>query len=507
VCDPLKVVLNIGGNLNRRPKLELLDRKRIEQIIDKALELLSKVGVFIENKEGLKLLKEAGAKVDRKKKRVYIKDSLVQKCLNSAPKTIKVYDRQGNLALDLKDYNIHFDPGSAALWIYDFKKAKIREPLTSDLIRFAQLTDGLKYLKAQSTALIPSDVPKEIADRYRLFISLLHSSKPVVTGTFVKEGFKVMKEMLVSIRDSEDNLRKKPLAIFDCCPSPPLKWSDLTCQNLIDCAKNGIPAELVSMPLTGATAPVTLAGALVQHTAENLSGIVIHQFAFKGSPIIYGGSPACFDMRTGTTPMGAIETMMIDSAYNQIGKYFGLPTHAYMGLSDSKTLDYQSGLESGIGAILAGLSGINVISGPGMLDFESCQSMEKLVIDNEICGMAYRLIEGITFRKQTPSLELFKEEYLEKGFLTAPETLRWFKDEVFFPSQIIERGNLGEWVKKGKKTAMSRAYELVEKTISRKSFDELPSGKKKELFKIIWNDAKNYGFDRELKTKFKNLLE
>jgi trimethylamine--corrinoid protein Co-methyltransferase len=176
-----------------------------------------------------------------------------------------------------------------------------------------------------------------------------------------------------------------------------------------------------------------------------------------------------------------------------------------MGLSDSKTLDYQSGLESGIGAILAGLSGINVISGPGMLDFESCQSMEKLVIDNEICGMAYRLIEGIAFRRETPSLELFKEEYLEKGFLTSPHTLKWFKDEVFFPSQVIDRGNLGEWVKKGKKTAVSRASELVEKTISRRSFDELPSEKKNELFKIIWNDARNYGFDGELKTRFKNL--
>ncbi len=493
--------------MNRRPKLELLDRKRIEQIIDEALELLSKVGVFVENKEGLKLLDEAGAEFAKKKKRVYLKDDLVRGCLNTAPKAIQVYDRQGNLALDLKDYKVHFDPGSTALWIYDLKKDRIREPVTSDLIRFAQLTDGLKYLKAQSTALIPSDVPKEIADRYRLFISLLYSSKPVVTGTFVKQGFEVMRDMLVSIRGSEDDLRREPLAIFDCCPSPPLKWSDLTCQNLIDCAKSGIPAELVSMPLTGATAPVTLAGALVQHTAENLSGIVIHQLAQKGSPIIYGGSPACFDMRTGTTPMGAIETMMIDSSYNQIGKYFGLPTHAYMGLSDSKTLDYQSGLESGIGAILAGLSGINVISGPGMLDFESCQSMEKLVIDNEICGMAYRLIEGITFRKETPFLELFKEEYLEKGFLTSPHTLKWFKDEVFFPSQVIDRFNLGEWLKKGKKTAVWRANELIEKIISSKSFDELSTEKKNELFKIIQSDAKRYGFDQELKKRFRNLLK
>lgn len=491
--------------MRRRPKLELLNKKRIEQIIDEAFNLLSKVGVFVENKEGLSLLDNAGVRIDKKKKRVYIKKELVEKCLKTAPKGIKVYDREGRLALDLKGDNIHFNPGSAALWIYDLKKDKIRAALTSDLVRFAQLADGLKYLKAQSTALIPADVPPKIADRYRLFISLLYSSKPVITGTFEKDGFKVMKDMLVCIRGGEDNLRKKPLAIFDCCPSPPLKWSELTCQNLIDCAKSGIPAELVSMPLSGATAPVTLSATLVQHTAENLSGIVIHQLAQMSSPIIYGGSPACFDMRSGTTPMGAIESMMIDSAFNQIGKYFGLPTHAYMGLSDSKTLDYQSGLESGIGAILAALSGVNIISGPGMLDFESCQSMEKLVLDNEICGMAYRLVQGITFREKTSSLELFKEEFLEKGFLTSPHTLKWFKEEFFFPSQVIDRLNLGEWVKKGKKTAVWKAMDLVEKIASLKSFNELSSEKKKELLKIIQRDAKRYGFDKELKRRFKKL--
>lgn len=117
--------------MNRRPKLELLDRSRIERIIDQALELLSRVGVFVENKPGLKLLDEAGAKIDRKKKRVYIRNELVQKCLRTAPGKIEVYDRQGNLALDLQGYNVHFDPGSAALWIYDLKKIRSgsRSPL------------------------------------------------------------------------------------------------------------------------------------------------------------------------------------------------------------------------------------------------------------------------------------------------------------------------------------------------------------------------------------------
>ena len=107
--------------------------------------------------------------------------------------------------------------------------------------------------------------------------------------------------------------------------------------------------------------------------------------------MLYGGSPAVFDIRYETTPMGAIETMMTDCAYNEIGKYLNIPTQAYISLSDAKILDVQAGLESGMGATLAALSGINNISGPGMLDFESCQSLEKLIVDNEICGMAFRI--------------------------------------------------------------------------------------------------------------------
>ena len=113
---------------------------------------------------------------------------------------------------------------------------------------------------------------------------------------------------------------------------------------------------------------------MIQHTAETLSGVVISQLANPGTPVLYGGSPAIFDMRFETTPMGAVETMMIDCAYNEIGTALGMPTQGYIALSDAKRLDAQAGLESSMGATLAALSGINNVSGPGMLDFESCHS-------------------------------------------------------------------------------------------------------------------------------------
>jgi len=477
----------------KRPKLDMLSESFINQIVSEAVDVLGKTGVFVENDEALRILADAGCECRRQT--VLFKDNLVEEALKTTPHSIKVYDRSGDLAMNLKGDAIHFDPGSGALTILDPDTLEERDPITRDLIRFATLTDALSNIAAQSTEMISTDVPEAMQDRYRLYIGLQFCKKPVVTGTFAVESFEIMKDMLVTVRGSEQALREKPLAIFDCCPSPPLKWSNLTCQNLIDASKAGIPAELISMPLTGATSPVTLAGALVQLTAENLSGIVIHQLAHPGSPIIFGGSPAAFDMRKGTTPMGAVETMMIAAAYAQIGKHLGLPTHNYMGLSDAKVVDGQAGLETGMGALVAALAGANVISGPGMLNFESCQSLEKLVLDNEICGMALRLVRGIEARGDRLGGDLYGDIYDGEHFLTSKETLRWFREEIHQAGPVIDRDTYGVWTSHGKKSAWDRACGEVEKILSSYKAEPLPEDSLKALKSIMKDDARRMGID------------
>ncbi len=447
-----------------RPKLELLSRRFIEKIIDEAFEILDKQGIFVENKTALKLFEQAGMKVDRKSQRVHLKRRLLEKCLATAPSAVHLYDRGGKREYVVGGDEVHFDPGSAAVTILDHKTGEQRKPDTADLVRFARLTECLENIHFQSTGLISSDVPHAIADIYRLYLGLIYSNKPIVTGTFRVESFRPMKELLVAVRGSEKELARKPLAIFDACPSPPLKWSNLTAQSLIDAARVGIPSTLISMGMTGATSLVTIAGTLVQHVAENLCGVAIVQLAKAGAPVIFGGSPSSFDMRRGTTPMGAIETMMIDAGYAQIGKYLNLPTHAYMGLSDAKTLDAQAGMETGLGAVLGALAGVNVISGPGMLDFESCQSLEKLVIDDEICGMAYRLIAGIAQREDPIATDKFVGFTPETQFLTMPHTKKWYRKEHSYPV-ISDRDTYDAWVGLGKKPIAERASEQVEKIL------------------------------------------
>ncbi|MBU1339953.1 MAG: trimethylamine methyltransferase family protein [Acidobacteria bacterium] len=447
-----------------RPKLELLSETLIKKIIEEALIILEQRGVFVENRQALDLFCDSGMRVDSKTHRVYITPGLVEDSLDSAPETITLFDRTEEKAYIVGGDHVHFDPGSAAVHIFDPKTGRQRPAVSRDVQNFIRVTDALENIHFQSTGLMSSDVPDKIADSYRLFLALQYSSKPVVTGTFRVEGFKPMFDMLCAVRGSAQALADKPLAIFDACPSPPLKWSNLTTQSLIDSARAGIPSELISMGMTGATSPVTIAGTLVQHCVENFCGVIITQLAAKGSPVIFGGSPSSFDMRKGTTPMGAIETMMIDSGYAQIAKSLGLPTHAYMGLSDSKVNDNQAGFETGIGAVLAALSGINVISGPGMMDFESCQCLEKLVIDHEICTMAYRLIEGISQREDPIATSLFAELGDEMDFLRTEHTRKWFKQEHTYPL-LIDRDTYDTWDSLGAKNIETRAAERVQEIL------------------------------------------
>lgn len=466
-----------------RPTVQYLSETTVRDVIAEAKRILDEIGVFIEHKKAIDLLADAGGRAEGD--RIHIDPDMVDRALETAPAEVIIYDRDGEDPVRIGGQNVSFDPGSAAIKVYDYDNDVLRPSTAEDCALFSRLTDRLSSMALQSTCVVPNDVPKARADRVRLNIVLKNGRKGVITGTFEGDSFDLMRRMLVCVRGDEAALREKPLAIFDCCPSPPLEWSELTCSALVQCAEQGIPAEMVSMPLTGATSPVTILGAVTQHAAECLSGVVIHQLAGAGSPIIWGGSPAAFDMRQGTTPMGAVETMMIDSAYAQVGKHLRLPTHAYMGMSDSKTNDYQAGLETGYGAIMAALAGINMVSGPGMLDFESCQSLEKLVLDNEACGMALRAIRGIERRDEVMALDLLREGIAAEQFLKLSHTRKWYREEYYFPGPVIDR-TVGEmWAIQGKKSAAERAHEQVVRLLGQEGAPQLSDEVVRELDELM----------------------
>jgi trimethylamine--corrinoid protein Co-methyltransferase len=478
-----------------RPHFKLLSDELIRQIIDEALALLMDPGVRVENAEALDLLADAGVGVNREAQIAHIPEDVARSALEVAPSEFDLYDLDGKPAVHYGAESVQFTPGSGALMLLDGETQEHREPVTGDLVRFVKLVEQLPQLDAQSTAFICTDVPKEIGDLYRLYLALNYMRKPIVTGAFRKDTWWTMKEMLVAVAGGEVALAEQPVAIFDVCPSPPLMWSDLTCQNLIDCARHGIPSELISMPMAGATAPVTLAGAVVQHTAESLSGVVICQLAAEGAPIVWGGSPAVFDMRKGTTPMGAVGTWMIDVSCTEVGKALALPTHVYLSMSDAKIVDAQCGLESAGSTLVAALAGVNMVAGAGMMDFESCQSCEKLVIDAEIIGMAKHLIAGVEVRDDPIGLELIRKMGHRGNYLGQRHTLEWFDEEQYIPSAVIDRGSLDAWKRQGSTSAWERAQDRVTALLDAYQLSPMSDDLRSELRAITLRAAETFGMD------------
>jgi trimethylamine--corrinoid protein Co-methyltransferase len=200
-------------------------------------------------------------------------------------------------------------------------------------------------------------------------------------------------------------------------------------------------------------------------------------------------------MREGTTPMGDVATWMIDCAYAQVGKRLNLPTHAYLGMSDAKVLDAQCGMESAGGTLLGALAGVNMISGAGMMDFESCQSLEKLVIDAEMIGMTKRLLRGIEPRDEPIALKLFEKLGHRADYLAEPHTLKWFSKELYLPSAVIDRGTTDAWLRKGATTAGERAADRVKTLVA--SYKPAPVSRelRAELRAIATAAARKFGMD------------
>ncbi len=439
---------------------------------------------------------EAGAQIEASSDVVKIPEKVVRAAVCTVPKTFLLYNRLGECKVTYGGDKVQFDPGSCAVHIMDPQTLEHRPAKSCDLIRLVKVAEMLPQYDAQSTAVVCDDVPKEIGDLYRLYLVLMHSIKPIVTGAFSSSTLEAMIDLVALVAGGRARLVEMPQVIFDVCPSPPLIWSKFGAENLIALARAGIPAEIVSMPLAGAVSPVTLLGSVTQHAAECLSGITIHQLANAGSPIVWGGAPAIFDMRKGTTPMGAVETAMIDAAYGQVGKSLGIPTHCYLGTSDSKVVDAQAGLESGVTVLIGALAGINMISGAGMLDFLACQSAEKLLVDAEAIAMAKRLLAGIEVRTETLATAFFEGLDFKGDFLKQKATRELFSSEQYLPSAIIDRNSVRGWQQEGSLDTFDRAKIMTSQVLDKYRRPEIAMEYEKELTGMVESLALKAGMSK-----------
>jgi trimethylamine--corrinoid protein Co-methyltransferase len=256
------------------------------------------------------------------------------------------------------------------------------------------------------------------------------------------------------------------MSIFTITATGNFRYSEDSCQNLIDCVEAGIPVEIVPVTLMGLIAPVSLVGATVFHTVDVLAGIAMAQIIKPGAPVLFGGAPATFHMKIASAPMSAIEALQLDVAYVAVAKSLGLPTQAYMALSDAKILDAQAGAETFGSALLAALAGVNSVSGPGMLDFLLVFSLPKLVFDDEMCAQALRFVRDTRPVDDLPVATLIDQLMADQHLIMADHTMANWPTELYLPSAIVDRDNREAWLRQGGQDTYARACDEVDRRLA-----------------------------------------
>jgi trimethylamine--corrinoid protein Co-methyltransferase len=449
-----------------KPTIEIIETDLIEQILLEAKQILAEVGVEVMGQTLRERLLDHGLQQDPASGRVLFPPDEVDRAIATTPRSFTLYNRNGEPHAFLGGDNVHFVPGSSGVKVLDHRTGETRAATTADFIEYVRLADGLPHIAYLATAFSTSDIEPQVSDAWRLYHCLTNSLKPVVSGAFTAHGTPRMAEMMQLFRHDKADLIARPMCIFTVTPTGMFRYSHDSCQNLLDCVEWGIPIEIVPVTLMGLIAPVTAVGATVMHAADVLAGITMAQIIKPGAPLLFGGAPAAFHMKTTASPMAAVESLRVDVAYVKVAKSLGLPTQSYMALSDSKFVDAQGGAEAFASALLAAMVGVNSVSGPGMLDYVLVFSLEKLVFDNEVCGQALHFVRDFKPMEDVPTVELVRQLLQDQHLLIADHTLKYWPEEMYLPGPAFDRLNRDNWQKAGQPTLHQRTLAEVERVLA-----------------------------------------
>jgi trimethylamine--corrinoid protein Co-methyltransferase len=450
-----------------RPTLNVLSEDLIVRILDEAMRIMAETGMEIRGQGLRQRLLDHGLPADANGDRIYFPREVVERAIETAPASFTLYDRDGEPHAELGGYQVNFVPGSSGLKILDHRSGETRLADSNDFVEYVRLADGLEHLGYLATAFSTNkDIEPQVSDAWRLYMVLVNSKQPVVSGAFSENGVPRMVRLMRLFRDSEAELAAKPMSLFTITATGNFRYGEDSCQNLLDCVEAGIPVEIVPVTLMGLIAPVTLVGALVFHCVDVLTGLTMAQILRPGHPVLFGGAPATFHMKAASSPMAAIEAQHLNVAYVAIAKYLGLPSQAYMALSDGKELDAQAGGESFSSALLAALAGVNSVSGPGMLDFVLTFSLPKLVFDNEVCGQALHFCREIRVLDDLPAGPLVDHLMHEGHLITASQTLEHWPRELYLTDPVIDRSTRDTGEKSSGPNLVERACAEVDRRLA-----------------------------------------
>ena len=371
-----------------------LTEAQLRQIHEAALTILARTGVHVPDPEVVNRFRAAGARVDGA--RVRLPRSLVEDAIATTPSQITLAGRDPKWDLHLADTRVHVGTGGATVTVLDLDSGQPRRAVLADVADLARLVDALDYIHFYLVPVFPTDLTQDQIDVNVFYAALANTGKHVQAGVYTVQGIRDVTAMCEQIAGGAAALRQRPIVSFiTSWMISPLRFDPQVTKLLMEICTLQMPVVLSASPMAGSSAPVTLAGLLAQLTAEQLSGLVLTQLVRRGTPVLLGPIPAVTDMRTGRYLSGAAEFGLANAAMAQIAQFYNLPVYNSAGMTDAMAPDIQAGFEKAMSVVLTALAGSNFIHhAAGMLESMNAVAPRQFVIDNDILGMALRVLRG-----------------------------------------------------------------------------------------------------------------
>ncbi len=458
----------------KRP-YEILSQDEIERIHQGSLEVLCETGMTVVHNRSLKMLAQGGCQVDFETKRVRFPTNLVEWAVAQCPETFQLKARNPDLTLNLGGEVVYFASFPGFTWL-DPETQVRRVATVGDCACLVRLCDALPMVHTlcQPVAHL-GDKPPQVELEWVHATELRNTDKTIM-GTAFGGSSKWLVQM-VAAADQQ--------TLGGICISSPLAIPADQAQGILDYAESGNPQLILSGPSKGATGPASMAGVLVLQNAEILGGTVLAQLAKPGCGVMYMGYSTPMDMRYGTMASGAVEVGLMAVATAQLARFYDMPSGVFFPMTDAKTPDPQAVIEKHLQTFLCATSGVNYIMPLGGLDNEGSHSPVQMVIDNEVCRMVGKLLDGIKVDDEHLAIDLIKQVGPPPGNYLKTRYTRTHWQEEYLLSDIVVRENYLSWVAGGSKGIVERASLVARHLMETHQSNPLPPEADREISKIL----------------------
>lgn len=441
-------MIQTGSIEKKSVSFQVLTNDQVEEIKRASYDVMDKVGFKVLHEGARKMLKQAGCRV--KGEHVKVPEHVVNACLDTAPKGYMIYRRDGRPALQVRGRKSYYGTSTASPNTMDALTGDIHPTHVTDIAKSAKVADALEHIDWVMPMGSVQDVPPTVADLYEFEAVVANTTKPIVFIGYTPKGVELVYEMAAEVAGGLESLQDRPFLIFYPEPISPLVHPADVIDRIFVCADLNLPQMQGPSIQFGATAPVTLAGGLVQGTAEALMCVVLAQLRKPGCPCSMGCNFGALDMSSGLLSLACPEMSLALAAQAEIALSFGLPTWGLAGSTGAKVLDAQAGAESAFSILAQGLGSLNLIHDVGYMDNGMICSAAQLVLGNENIGMTKRFVRGITVNQETLARGVIERVGPGGHFLQEPHTLEHFKEELWVP-ELMTRDPREIWQQGGSK--------------------------------------------------------